>query len=79
MREALGLSRIQVPMADDTLIHTTKGLVPLSQLEVKDIVSYTANSRDMATEWRKDGELVRRDVWVSILRGHSLAGEQGAV
>lgn len=60
-------------------VYTTHGLVPLDQLEVKDVVTYTGNSREIATEWRKGGELVRRDVWVSILRGQSVAGEQASL
>lgn len=58
------------------LVHTTKGLIERDRLEVTDIITNTANSRDIATEWRLDGELVRRDVAVSILQGHSLCGEQ---
>lgn len=63
-------------MNAQTLIHTTLGLVPLSELEVQDHVTYTDNSREIATEWRKNGELVRRDVWVSLLRGLSMDGQQ---
>lgn len=63
----------------DPLIYTTKGLVPASELEVKDIVTLEENARVTATEWRKSGELVRRDVNVNILRGLSSAAEQGAL
>jgi hypothetical protein len=56
-------------------VHTTKGLIDRDRLVVKDIMSEDANSRAIATEWFLDGELVRRDVAVSILSGLALAGE----
>ena len=57
-------------------VHTTKGLIERDRLIVTDIVSEEDNARVVATEWHLDGELVRRDVAVSILRGHALCGEQ---
>lgn len=59
------------------LVYTTKGLVEYEKLVVTDIIKMEDNARVTATEWRLDGELVRRDVNVSILRGQSVAGEQG--
>ena len=58
------------------MVLTTKGLVARELLSVSDIVSDEPNARIIATEWRLDGELVRRDVWVSILSGHEMASEQ---
>lgn len=58
------------------LIQTIKGLIPKEQLEVKDIVTETDNSRSVATEWYLNGELVRRDCAVSILRTQAIGGEQ---
>ena len=63
----------------EPLVHTTKGLVPMSQLTVKDLTTLESNARVTATEWRMGDELVRRDVHVNILRGQSLVGEQGQV
>ena len=60
-------------------VHTTLGLVPFEDLDVKEVVEMHDNARVIATEWRKDGNLVRRDVIVSILRGQSVAGEQGRI
>ena len=60
----------------DQLIHTAQGLVPFSELEVTDIVEMRDNARVTATEWRRNGELVRRDVNVSILRGLEMSGQQ---
>jgi hypothetical protein len=60
-------------------VQTTLGLVDYDKLQVTDIVNETDNSRAIATEWRLDGELVRRDVAVSILRGHSITGEQQTI
>jgi len=57
-------------------VHTIKGLVDRDLLEVEDIVTDEPNARVIATEWHLNGELVRRDVAVSILRGQALAGEQ---
>lgn len=61
------------------LVYTTLGLVPHEQLNVQDITEWHDNARVTATEWRKDGELVRRDVHVNILRGHDLIGEQASI
>jgi hypothetical protein len=56
-------------------VHTAKGLIDRDLLMVEEIVTEDDNSRAVATEWRTlDGELVRRDAHVMILRGHELAG-----
>jgi len=60
------------------LIQTTKGLIERDLLEVKDIVDEHDNARVNATEWFLDGELVRRDVNVNILRGIELGSEQSS-
>ena len=60
-------------------VQTAKGLIDRDKLAVQDIVTDEPNARVIATEWRLDGEIVRRDVWVSILRGQSLSGEQGGM
>jgi hypothetical protein len=60
-----------------SLVHTTKGLIDRDLLEVKDIITDEDNAHVIATEWFLDGELVRRDVAVSILSGQAIAGEQG--
>jgi hypothetical protein len=59
-----------------TQVHTIKGLIDRDRLTVKDVVAEDDNSRAIATEWFLDGEMVRRDVAVSILRGQALTGEQ---
>lgn len=56
-------------------VHTVKGLIDRDRLEVNDIVSDEDNARVIATEWHLDGELVRRDVAVSLLSGQALSGE----
>lgn len=60
-------------------VHTTKGIVNSERLDVKDIVKMEENARVIATEWYLDGELVRRDVWVSMLNGHEMLGEQAQI
>lgn len=57
-------------------VMTTKGLLDSASLSVQDIVTDEDNARVTATEWRHDGELVRRDVNVNILRGINLTNEQ---
>jgi len=57
-------------------VHTTKGLIDRDLLIASDIVTEEENARVIATEWHLDGELVRRDVAVSILQGQALFGEQ---
>jgi hypothetical protein len=58
------------------LVETIKGLLPIEDLEVKDIVTYTDNSRDIATEYYYKGELVRRGAWADVLRATAVFGEQ---
>lgn len=60
-------------------IFTTKGLVEVDQLEVIDVIKLEENARVTATEWRLNGELVRRDVNVNILRGLELGAQQGSM
>jgi hypothetical protein len=61
------------------LVYTKLGLIERARLEVKDIVVEEDNARVTATEWYLDGELVRRDVNVNILRGLSVLGDQAKV
>ena len=65
------------PGLNDMKVHTTKGLIDRERLIATDIVSEEDNARVVATEWHLDGELVRRDVAVSILQGQALFAEQG--
>jgi phage FluMu protein gp41 len=60
-------------------VHTTKGLIDIDLLTVKDIVENHDNARVVATEWHLGEELVRRDVAVSILRGQDVVGEQAKI
>lgn len=59
-----------------TLVITTKGLLDINLLTVKDEVFLEENSRVTATEWYYEGELVRRDVNVNILRGLETTNQQ---
>jgi hypothetical protein len=60
-------------------VHTIKGLIDRALLTVTDIVTEEFNSRAIATEWHLDGELVRRDVAISILQGQALFGDQAEI
>jgi hypothetical protein len=58
------------------LVETIKGLLPIEDLEVKDIITVTDNSRCIATEYYYNGELVKRSAWADVLRAVPLIGEQ---
>jgi hypothetical protein len=58
------------------LVETIKGLLPIEDLEVKDIVTVTDNSRCIATEYYYNGELVKRSAWADVLRATAVFGEQ---
>lgn len=63
------------------LVYTAIGPIPFDELVVKDIITDTDNSRDIATEyWHPSNkqEPVRRDVAVSILMPLSIGATQGA-
>ncbi len=55
---------------------TAKGMIPRSELEVKDVISETDNTRCIAMEWYHNGELVKRDAWVVLYAPQNIAGEQ---
>lgn len=59
----------------NALVHTTDGLVPLSELEVRDVTEVHPNARVTATEWTRSGKVVRRDVHVNMLRGVSITSD----
>ena len=61
------------------MVHTAVGLVERDRLTVKDVVSETPTSRDMATEWYLDDRLVRRDAWANMKLPTSIGGETGVV
>lgn len=52
-------------------VFTTKGIVERDLLEAKDVVMEDENARVIATEWYLNGELVRRDGFVNLLRSGS--------
>lgn len=57
-------------------VQTIKGLIDRDQLEVREVVSESGNSRQVRTEWFHNGELVRADGHTMILSGLVLGGEQ---
>lgn len=60
------------------LVDTTLGPVPRDKLIATDHVFEESECRTLATEWRLDGELVRRDVFVSKLQGLSAGVTHGS-
>ena len=66
-------------MTSEQLVYTTKGLVPFRDLSVTDHFELHEGTRVHATEWRMNGELVRRDVEVNVLRGLEITSAQASV
>lgn len=58
---------------------TTKGDIDMAELAVTDFVETGDNHRKIATEYRHQGELVRRDVVVNVLRPFDLGSQQGTI
>jgi len=58
---------------------TVAGLVDLSLLDVEDHIEVGDNYRKIATEYRLNGELVRRDVTVNALRGVMSEAREGNI
>jgi hypothetical protein len=58
------------------LVDTIKGPIARDQLVVTDIVEEGPNHRSIVTEWRFQGEIVKRDCHVILLRGEALFGDQ---
>lgn len=61
------------------LIETIDGLIPEEQLEI--VTSEQENTDAvivMAREYKFQGRLVRRDVWVTSKRGAEIGARQGA-
>lgn len=61
------------------LVYTTKGIIPSEELEINDHVIMEDNARIYATEWIHNGEMVRRDVWVSALRPIDAESQQAGM
>ncbi len=60
-------------------VYTTKGVVDSKSLTIKDTITMEDTARVIATEWYLGEELVRRDVYVNLLVGLAMSGEQGAI
>lgn len=60
-------------MVTDGCIGTTAGPLPLAALECRETRSAGPNELKVMLEWYHDGEFVRSDAWVTMLRGESLA------
>lgn len=58
-------------------VQTAEGLIERSDLNVQDVVSESDNVRAIATEWRHEGRLVRRDLHVIVLRAPAVQTDQG--
>lgn len=58
-------------------VETKNGLIDREELVVSDQVHETEDARIIETVWMHNGEEVRRDATVSILRGLSSLNQQG--
>jgi len=56
---------------------TIHGLIDIDRLEIEDVVTTGDGYRKIATEYRLNGELVRRDVVANALRGPGMEGQPG--
>lgn len=59
------------------LVDTAKGRIPFDQLEVREVKSSGDNDESVAREWYFNGEMVRRDAWVTLLRGNDTQAQTG--
>jgi hypothetical protein len=66
----------ELAMNEEVTVYTSKGLLPRSVLEVRDVITETENSRCIATEWYYNGELVRRSAWADLFRTKEMSGAQ---
>jgi hypothetical protein len=55
-------------------VQTLQGLVERAELTPLDIVAESEDARVIATEWYREGVMVRRDVWVNGLRAQEITG-----
>lgn len=60
-------------------VQTAIGDIDINLLQVVDLIKIEANARITATEWRFEGQIVRRDLNINILRGQSMTGEQEGI
>ena len=58
---------------------TTKGEIEFSDLDVHDIIETADNHRKISTEYYYLGELVKRSVWVDLMRPFDLTSDQGNI
>lgn len=58
---------------------TVKGPIEMDRLEIRDVVELVNNGRKVATEYRLDGELVKRTVTVDVLMPLTSDAAQGAL
>ena len=58
------------------MVETAVGMIERDRLTVKDFVTEGENHRTIATEWYLDGQMVKRDCHVVILRTQAIGGEQ---
>ena len=57
-------------------VQTKKGFIDRDLLTVTDTVTEDDNNRFIKTVWSLDGEMVREDLTISILRGQVVFGAQ---
>ncbi|MDR5728312.1 MAG: hypothetical protein RB191_12865 [Terriglobia bacterium] len=59
------------------LVNTTQGLIDRARLERTVHCTDEPGKLIVAVEWRLGPEMVRRDVWINILRGMDMTAAMG--
>lgn len=58
-------------------VQTAEGEMDVASLDIHDVVTYGENCRVTATEWYRQGKLVRRDIWVNVLKAPEVGVTNG--
>lgn len=67
-------------MSSPATVMTIDGLMPLTDLEIYDLVKYEDNARTVVTVYRdKTGKIVKKDAWACILRPLPFTVEGGQI
>ena len=53
---------------EENLVETSEGMIPFDELTIEERTTNGANDVKVEREWFYQGRLVRRDVWVTLLR-----------
>lgn len=60
---------------EQILVQTSQGMIPRDELTVVTASQEDGDAVCTTMEWSRNGEMVRRDVWVNMLRGAAMKSE----